>query len=172
MTWIDCSRPVARSLAVTWTMPFESIAKVTSICGTPRGDGGMPTSSNLPSDLFSAASSRSPCSTWISTELWLSVTVVKISDLRVGIVALRSMSLVNRPPWVSMPSDSGVTSSSTRSLISPWMMPAWIAAPTATTSSGLMSRLGWRPKNSATVRATSGMRVCPPTRITWSICAA
>ncbi len=34
-------------------MPLESMAKVTSICGTPRGAGGMPTSSKRPSDLFS-----------------------------------------------------------------------------------------------------------------------
>ena len=46
--------------AATLTMPFESIANETSICGTPRGDGGMPTSSNLPSDLFSPAICRSP----------------------------------------------------------------------------------------------------------------
>ena len=44
-------------------MPLESIEKVTSICGTPRGAGGMPTRSNLPSDLLSRANSRSPCST-------------------------------------------------------------------------------------------------------------
>jgi hypothetical protein len=36
-----------------------------------------------------------------------------------------------------MPSDSGVTSSSSTSLTSPFSTPAWIAAPIATTSSGL-----------------------------------
>jgi hypothetical protein len=39
--------------------------------------------------------------------------------LRVGIVVLRSMSFVKTPPSVSMPSESGVTSSSSRSLTSP-----------------------------------------------------
>ena len=40
-------------------------------------------------------------------------------------------------PLVSMPSDSGVTSSSRTSLTSPFSTPAWTAAPMATTSSGL-----------------------------------
>jgi hypothetical protein len=57
--------------------------------------------------------------------------------LRVGIVVLRSMSLVITPPRVSMPRESGVTSSSSTSLTSPASTPPWIAAPTATTSSGL-----------------------------------
>lgn len=35
--------PVPRSLADTLTMPFASISNVTSICGTPRGAGGIPT---------------------------------------------------------------------------------------------------------------------------------
>ena len=39
---ICCSLPVALSLAVTLTMPLASMSKVTSICGTPRGAGGMP----------------------------------------------------------------------------------------------------------------------------------
>ena len=42
---------------------------------------------------------------------------------------LRSMMRVNTPPSVSMPSDSGVTSSSSTSLTSPCSTPAWIAAP-------------------------------------------
>ena len=48
---IDCSLPVALSLAETLTMPLASMSKVTSICGTPRGAGGMPTRSNWPSML-------------------------------------------------------------------------------------------------------------------------
>jgi hypothetical protein len=63
---------VAMSRAETLTMPFESMANVTSIWGTPRGAGGMPTSSKRPSERFSAAISRSPWSTWISTVSWLS----------------------------------------------------------------------------------------------------
>ena len=38
---IFCSLPVPRSFAETLTMPFASMSKVTSICGTPRGAGGM-----------------------------------------------------------------------------------------------------------------------------------
>ena len=102
----------------------------------------MPVSWNLPSDLLYAAISRSPWSTWTSTLGWLSSAVEKISDLRVGIVVLRSISLVITPPLVSMPRVSGVTSSSSTSFTSPASTPAWIAAPTATTSSGFTPRCG------------------------------
>ena len=51
---ICCSLLVALSFAVTLTMPLASMSKVTSICGTPRGAGGMPTRSNWPSILLSA----------------------------------------------------------------------------------------------------------------------
>jgi hypothetical protein len=116
---IFCSLPVPRSLAETLTMPLASMSKVTSICGTPRGAGGMPTRWKRPSVRLSRAISRSPCSTCISTCVWLSGAVEKTSLLRVGIVVLRSMSLVATPPRVSMPSESGVTSSSSMSLTSP-----------------------------------------------------
>ena len=36
------SLPVALSLADTCRMPLASMSKVTSICGMPRGAGGMP----------------------------------------------------------------------------------------------------------------------------------
>src|SRR3954454_18858083 len=49
---IFCSLPVPRSFAVTLTMPLASMSKPTSICGMPRGAGGMPVSWNLPSDLL------------------------------------------------------------------------------------------------------------------------
>ena len=145
------------------------MSNVTSICGTPRGAGGMPVSWNLPSDLLYAAISRSPWSTWTSTLGWLSSAVEKISDLRVGIVVLRSISLVITPPLVSMPRVSGVTSSSSTSFTSPASTPAWIAAPTATTSSGLTPRCGSLPVSSLTFSWTAGMRVMPPTRTTWSM---
>ena len=67
----------------------------------------------------------------------MSSAVVNTSVRLVGIVVLRSMSLVITPPLVSMPRLSGVTSSSRTSLTSPRSTPAWMAAPTATTSSGL-----------------------------------
>ena len=60
-------------------------------------------------------------------------------------VVLRSMSLVITPPLVSMPSDSGVTSSSRTSLTSPLSTPAWMAAPMATTSSGFTPLWGSLP---------------------------
>ena len=75
-------------------IPFASMSNVTSICGMPRGAGGMPTSWNLPSVLLNAAISDSPWSTWISTDGWLSSAVVNVSDFFVGMVVLRSISFV------------------------------------------------------------------------------
>src|SRR5690606_6027198 len=167
---IDCSLLVPRSFAVTCTMPLASMSNVTSICGTPRGAGGMPVSSNMPSFLLCAAISRSPWNTWICTDGWLSSAVEKISERLVGIVVLRSMSLVNTPPVVSMPSDSGVTSSSRTSFTSPLSTPACSAAPTATTSSGFTPLFGSLPPVSSLTRsATAGIRVEPPTSTTWSM---
>ena len=168
---IWCSLPVPLSLAETLTMPLASMSKVTSICGTPRGAGGMPTRSNWPSSLLSAAISRSPWKTRMVTAAWLSSAVEKTWLFLVGIVVLRSISRVNTPPSVSMPSDSGVTSSSSTSLTSPCSTPAWIAAPIATTSSGLTPLCGSLPKNCFTTSWTLGMRVMPPTSTTSSISA-
>ena len=120
---------------------------------------------------LSRAIGRSPCSTCTSTDGWLSEAVVKISVFFVGIVVLASISFVITPPSVSMPSDSGVTSSSRRSLTSPVSTAAWIAAPTATTSSGLTVLFGSLPKSFLTSSCTFGMRVWPPTRITSSMSA-
>uniref|UniRef100_A0A7C9D4Y3 Uncharacterized protein n=1 Tax=Opuntia streptacantha TaxID=393608 RepID=A0A7C9D4Y3_OPUST len=64
---ICCSFPVLLSLAETVTIPLASMSKVTSICGTPLGAGGIPPSSNSPSSLLSAAISRSPWNTLIPT---------------------------------------------------------------------------------------------------------
>ena len=169
---IFCSRPVALSRALTLRMPLASMSKVTSICGTPRGAGGMPSSMKRPSVLLSAAIGRSPWRTWISTLGWLSAAVVKIWLLRVGMVVLRWMMGVATPPRVSMPRVSGVTSSSSTSLTSPLSTPAWMAAPMATTSSGLTPLWGSRPKNFCTVSCTAGMRVWPPTSTTSSTWSA
>src|SRR5437667_165003 len=98
---------VALSFAVTFKMPLASMSNTTSICGMPRGAGMMPWRWNRPRLLLSEAISRSPCSTWISTCVWLSAAVENTSLLRVGMVVLRSMSLVATPPSVSTPSDSG-----------------------------------------------------------------
>ena len=50
-------------------------------------------------------------------------------------------------------------------------MPPWMAAPIATTSSGLTLLLGSLPNSSFTSRCTIGMRVEPPTSTTSSICS-
>src|SRR4051812_38446336 len=68
-----------------------------------------------------------------------------------------------------MPRVSGVTSSRSTSLTSPASTPAWMAAPTATTSSGFTPRCGSFPVSSLTLSCTAGMRVMPPTRTTWSM---
>jgi hypothetical protein len=68
--------------------------------------------------------SRSPWSTWIGTNGWLSTLVVKTSPRSVGTVVLRGISRVNTPPPVSTPIDSGVTSSRSTSSISPLNAPA------------------------------------------------
>ena len=83
--------------------------------------------------------------------VWLSSAVEKVSDFFVGIVVLRGMSTVVTPPRVSMPSDRGVTSSSNTSFTSPASTPPWIAAPIATTSSGLTPLCGSFPKTFWTV---------------------
>ena len=118
---------------------------------------------------LSMAIGRSPWRTWISTDGWLSLAVENVSLLRVGIVVLAGISVVMTAPSVSMPRLSGVTSSSSTSLTSPERTPPWMAAPMATTSSGLTLLLGALPKNSRTTSCTFGIRVEPPTRRISSI---
>ena len=149
-------------------MPFGSISKRTSIWGTPRGAGGMPTSSKRASVLLSADMSRSPWRTWTDTSGWLSTAVEKTCPFFTGTVVFLGMMRVKTPPAVSTPSDRGVTSSRRTSFTSPLRTPPWMAAPTATTSSGLTPLCGSLPKNFFTVSCTLGMRVIPPTRMTVS----
>ncbi len=52
--------PEVLSSALTLSTPLASMSKMTLICGTPRGAGGMPVSSNLPSKLLSRVRDRSP----------------------------------------------------------------------------------------------------------------
>ena len=89
-----------------------------------------------------------------------------------GIVVFLSISFVETPPSVSIPNDKGVTSNSKTSFTSPWRIPAWIAAPIATTSSGLTPLLGSFPKKFLTVSMTLGILVIPPTRTISSISPA
>ena len=161
--------PVPLSTAVTLIIPLASMSKVTSICGTCLGAGGIPSKWNLPIVLLSAAIDLSPCKTWISTEGWLSAAVEKIWDFFVGIVVLASMSLVITLPIVSIPKDNGVTSNNNTSLTSPVRTPPWIAAPMATTSSGLTPLEGFFPKNFSTSDWIIGILVEPPTKIISSM---
>mmetsp|Transcript_8059 Transcript_8059/g.18960 ORF Transcript_8059/g.18960 Transcript_8059/m.18960 type:complete len:277 (-) Transcript_8059:965-1795(-) len=159
-----CSLPVPLSLAETLRMPLASMSKVTSICGTPLGAGGTPSSLKVPRILLSLANCRSPWSTTISTEGCESVAVEKTSVFFVGMVVFRAIRTVATPPKVSTPRDRGVTSKSTMSLTSPARTPAWTAAPTATTSSGFTLWLGCLPPTSSFARFwMAGMRVDPPT---------
>ncbi|MCY1461016.1 hypothetical protein D9M71_786280 [compost metagenome] len=100
-------------------MPLASMSNVTSICGMPRGDGGIPSRLNSPRALLPAAISRSPWNTLIVTAGWLSSAVEKVCENRVGIVVFFWIIFVITPPRVSIPSDRGVTSSSSTSLRSP-----------------------------------------------------
>jgi len=60
---IDWALLVPLSVALTFRMPFASMSNVTSICGTPRGAGGMPSRLNWPRSRLSAHISRSPWNT-------------------------------------------------------------------------------------------------------------
>ncbi len=80
-----------------------------------------------------------------------------------------SISALITPPMVSIPNDSGVTSSRRTSVTSPAKTAAWIDAPKATASSGFTSFRASLPKNSFTFFCTKGIRVWPPTRIMSSI---
>ena len=169
-----CSLPVPRSLADTFTIPFASISKVTSICGTPLLAGRMPSRRNCPRVLLSLANSRSPCTTWISTAVWLSAAVENTWLFFVGIVVFLSISLVATPPIVSMERESGVTSRRRMSPApaSPANLPPWIAAPMATHSSGFKLLLGSLPVNCLTFSCAESIRVEPPTRRTLESSAA
>eukprot|EP00959_Pyramimonas_sp_CCMP1952_P178358 3728319-Pyramimonas_sp.AAC.2 len=59
------------------------------------------------------------------TCVWLSAAVENTWLFLVGMVVLRLMRRVKTPPRVSMPSDSGVTSSSRMSFTSPRSTPPW-----------------------------------------------
>src|SRR5204863_277481 len=84
----------------------------------------------------------------VLTELWWSLTVVKTCDFEVGTVVFCSISLWKYPPTIMMPSEWGVTSSRRTSFFSSISAAPWIAAPSATTSSGWTPLHGSRPKNS------------------------
>jgi hypothetical protein len=79
----------------------------------------MPSRLNSPSSLLPEAISRSPWNTLMVTAGWLSSAVEKVCANFVGMVVFLVIILVITPPRVSMPRESGVTSSSSTSLRSP-----------------------------------------------------
>jgi len=97
-----------------------------------------------------------------------------VQEVRLGAEAAKcrlsfdERTVLTMPPRVSIPSESGVTSSSSMSVMPPARICAWTAAPRATTSSGFMRLCGVRPNSSSTRRCTSGIRVEPPTSTTSS----
>ena len=71
---------------------------------------------------------------------------------------------------VSSPRERGDTSNSNTSFTSPPKIPAWMAAPIATTSSGFTFSLGSRSIKLRTSCLIKGILVPPPTKTTSSIC--
>ncbi len=132
-TCISARLPLRRSVALTFSTPLASTANFTSSCGMPAGMGGMPRSTISPIRRQSAAISRSPCSTVRRIDVCPSTLVENISVARAGTVLLRITSFATAPPTVSMPSESGITSSSSAPFCVPARMDACTAAPSATT---------------------------------------
>ncbi len=138
-----CSLPVALSLAETLRMPLASMSNVDlDLRHAARGGGDAGEVEPARACGCPRRTRARPAGRGSSRSVWLSAAVEKVSFLLVGMVVLRSMSLVITPPSVSTPSDSGVTSSRRMSLTSPVRTPPWMAAPMATTSSGLTLLVG------------------------------
>jgi len=125
-----------------------------------------------------ASDNRAPVRVRLATHEWLrspghrSECVVLGRGRRDGRVTQDDLSVT--PPATSIPRDSGVTSSSSISLVisePPPRIFACTAAPSATTSSGFRPVCGTRLNRSCTRRRTLGMRVEPPTSTTSSICS-
>jgi hypothetical protein len=163
------SLPVALSLADTCRMPLASMSKVTSICGMPRGEGGMSVRLNWPRLLLPSAISRSPCSTWMVTAVL--VVVGGREHLR-GLGRDRGVLLDQLGHHAAQRLDAQRQRGHVEQqhvLDVAFQHAALDRAPTATASSGLTSLRGSLPKNSFTLSCTFGMRVWPPTRITSSM---
>ena len=114
-TVTEASAPVVASFAATESRPSASTWKVTLTRAAPATIGGMPFSSKRASERQSETSSRSPCTTWKLIALCPSLKVVNSCPRAAGMVVLRGMIFSTRPPIVSMPSESGITSSSSQS---------------------------------------------------------
>ena len=148
--------PVALSVALTLMILFASMSKVTSICGTPRGAGGMPSGGTV--QWFCC---RSPWG-----------VLLQDADFHTGLVVGRGaehLTFLGRDGGVGVDElvitlpmvqyqGQGVTSNRSTSFTSPVSTPPWMAAPTATTI-GVHSLAGVFPKKSSTAFCTAGMRV-------------
>ena len=168
-TSILCSTPLLSSFAETVRIPSALIKKLTSTFGNPAGIPGIPARLNSASFLLSATRSLSPWNTLMRILACPSTCVVYCLEALVGIFAFRGINTSISPPEVSIPRLSGVISNSKVSLLFPAKISACMAAPRATTSSGLtVSLTGWL-KNVLTDSFTNGTLVLPPTITTACI---
>ena len=166
-----CATPLRSSVALTFSIPSASMRKLTSTLAIPAGIPGIPVRLNSDSFLLSCTRSRSPWNTEIRIPPCPSFCVVYWRPAFTGILELRGISTSISPPMVSMPSERGVTSSSSISVLLPASISACTAAPRATTSSGFSLSCTSCPKKSRTLSFTNGTRVLPPTITTASICS-
>jgi len=142
-------------------MPFASISKVTSICGRPRGAGGMSVEVELAERLVAARHVGSPCRTWIVTAPWLSSRSRNCFAL-VGMVVFLVDELGHHPAERLDAERNGRHVEQQHVLdVALRVFPACSHAPMATASSRcVLPRL--LAKNSRTLSITLGMRVWPP----------
>jgi len=97
----------------------------------------------------------------------LSSAVVNVSDSSSGWSCLRSINRVNTPPLVSIPSRQGRHVEQEDVLDLALSTPPWIAAPTATTSSGFTPLCGSLPISLFDLRLPpQACGVMPPTSTT------
>jgi len=164
---IFCSLPVARSLAETCVMRGVDVEADLDL-RMPRGAGGIPINWNLPRSCCKPQGRARPGARGSQPT---SVVVRRREDL--ALPGWDSGIPINEPGEHAAlgfdTKESGVTSRRMMSLTSPASTPPWIAAPKATTSSGLMPLWGSLPVSERTFSCTAGMRVMPPTRMTWSM---
>ena len=167
-----CSLPVPLSLAVTCRIPFASISKVTSTCGTPRGAGGIPSRYETSEVLLCFAIGRSPCNTLISTLGWLSLAVEKRLDFLVGIVVLDFDQLGDYTTHCFDTQRKWGNVQQQYIFHFTCQYTTLYCSTNATTSSGFTPLVGFLPKNFSTSSCTLGIRVEPPTSITSLISAS
>ncbi len=122
----------------------------------------------VPRVLLYCAISRSPA----TRDIHLGLSVCRGREdlaLLVGIVVLRSMILVNTPPMVSIPRDSGVTSSNSSPVTSPVRTARLNGCADRDTLVGIDAFERLFPEISLDCLLYRGVRVDPPTSNTLSI---